>query len=104
MKISTERKTNEFTDFPHSDLSATALLSDDNHLPDPSDAADRPSVLKGTAGYIIVTEFCERLAYFGFAGSLVLFFQTQLNMSNADAGTILLYSVFKLCFLSCIFL
>jgi hypothetical protein len=29
-------------------------------------------------GYIIVTEFCERLAYYGFAGSLVLFFQTQV--------------------------
>jgi peptide/histidine transporter 3/4 len=36
-------------------------------------------------GYIIVTEFCERLAYYGFAGSLVLFFQTQLGFSNAEA-------------------
>jgi hypothetical protein len=43
--------------------------------PDPADADTRPSVLTGVAGYIIVTEFCERLAYFGFAGSLVLFFQ-----------------------------
>lgn len=32
-----------------------------------------------------LTEFCERLAYYGFAGSLVLFFQTKLNMSNEDA-------------------
>ncbi len=30
-------------------------------------------------------EFCERLAYYGFAGSLVLFFQTKLNMSNEEA-------------------
>jgi hypothetical protein len=45
--------------------------------PDPSDAASRKSVLKYTAGYIIVTEFCERLAYYGFAGSLVLFFQAS---------------------------
>jgi solute carrier family 15 (peptide/histidine transporter), member 3/4 len=30
-------------------------------------------------------EFCERLAYYGFAGSLVLFFQTKLDMSNEDA-------------------
>eukprot|EP01040_Poterioochromonas_malhamensis_P014576 gene14576-16151_t len=52
---------------------------------DPPDAKDRASVLKYTAGYIIVTEFCERLAYYGFAGSLVLFFQTQLNYSNAEA-------------------
>ena len=27
----------------------------------------------------------QRLAYFGFAGSLVLFFQTQMNMTNAEA-------------------
>lgn len=45
----------------------------------------RPSVLKTTASYIIVTEFCERLAYYGFAGSLVLFFETKLNMSNEDS-------------------
>lgn len=45
----------------------------------------RPSVLKTITSYIIVTEFCERLAYYGFAGSLVLFFETKLNMSNADA-------------------
>ncbi len=45
---------------------------------DPPDAKDRASVLKYTAGYIIVTEFCERLAYYGFAGSLVLFFQVCL--------------------------
>mmetsp|Transcript_53490 Transcript_53490/g.93341 ORF Transcript_53490/g.93341 Transcript_53490/m.93341 type:complete len:657 (-) Transcript_53490:348-2318(-) len=52
---------------------------------DPPDAAGRKSILTGVAGYIIVTEFCERLAYFGFAGSLVLFFQTQMNYSNSDA-------------------
>lgn len=44
-----------------------------------------PSVLKTVASYIIVTEFAERLAYYGFAGSLVLFFETQLNMSNEDS-------------------
>jgi len=43
--------------------------------PDPTDAKGRKSVLINTAGFIIVTEFCERLAYYGFAGSLVLFFQ-----------------------------
>jgi hypothetical protein len=47
--------------------------------------APRTSVLKTTASYIITTEFCERLAYYGFAGSLVLFFQTKLNMSNEEA-------------------
>lgn len=45
----------------------------------------RPSVLRGVASYIIVNEFCERLAFYGFAGSLVLFFQTKMGMSNAQA-------------------
>lgn len=45
----------------------------------------KPSVLLNVASYIIVTEFCERLAYYGFAGSLVLFFETKLNMSAADS-------------------
>ena len=36
-------------------------------------------------GFIIVTEFCERVAYYGFAGSLVLFFQVKMNMTNAAA-------------------
>jgi peptide/histidine transporter 3/4 len=45
----------------------------------------RPSVLKNVTSYIIITEFCERLAYYGFAGSLVLFFQTILKYSNAES-------------------
>jgi dipeptide/tripeptide permease len=45
----------------------------------------RPSVLYGSAMYIIVTEFCERLAYGSLAGSLILFFQRQLHYSNAVA-------------------
>ncbi len=48
---------------------------EDLYPPDPADAKDRKSILKNVAGFIIVTEFCERLAYYGFAGSLVLFFQ-----------------------------
>lgn len=55
------------------------------YSPDPEDAASRKSVLLNVAGFIIVTEFCERLANYGFAGSLVLFFQTQLKLSNAAA-------------------
>lgn len=52
---------------------------------DPADAKDRPSVLLFTDSYIIVTEFCERLAYYGFAGSLILFMQTQLGYTNAQS-------------------
>ena len=49
------------------------------------DSEERPSVLLSTASFIIGTEFCERLAYYGFAGSLVLFFETSLDMSNQDS-------------------
>ena len=50
-----------------------------------SSLIDRPSKLLTVAPYILVCEFCERLAYYGFAGSLVLFFQNKLKMSNSDA-------------------
>lgn len=83
---STGNTGDEYVNFPHDSNQSGALLTGDCYYPpDPSDAAHRPSVLNGTAGYIIVTEFCERLAFYGFAGSLVLFFQTKLNMGNADA-------------------
>ena len=49
--------------------------------PDPDDADQRSSVLTGVAGNIIVTEFCERLAFYGFAGSLVLFFQVCMQIN-----------------------
>jgi MFS family permease len=54
-------------------------------LKESTDKEKRESVLKTTASYIIATEFCERLAYYGFAGNLVLFFETQLELSNVDA-------------------
>lgn len=47
--------------------------------------ATRPNPLFHSAIFIIVTEFCERVAYYGFAGSVVLFFQEELDMSNAEA-------------------
>lgn len=47
--------------------------------------SNRPSVMRRVAGFIIITEFCERIAYYGFAGSLVLLFQTQLHYSNEQA-------------------
>jgi len=37
------------------------------------------------ASYIITTEFCERLCYYGFSGSLVYFFQNDLALTNAEA-------------------
>lgn len=36
---------------------------------------NRPSVLTGVASYIIVTEFCERLAYYGdYISNILTFF------------------------------
>ena len=46
---------------------------------------ERKSVLWNVAIYIITTEFCERLCYYGFAGSLVLFFESTMNLSSSDA-------------------
>lgn len=42
----------------------------------------RQSTLYGVTGYIIVTEFCERLAYYGFAGELAqcALYSTALKM------------------------
>lgn len=42
-------------------------------------------MLRTVAIYIIANEFCERLAFYGFAGSLVLFFQSKMGMGNAQA-------------------
>eukprot|EP01035_Chromulina_nebulosa_P019152 gene19152-24993_t len=66
-------------------ISTASEASVQEYPPDPIDASTRKSVLMNTAGYIIVTEFCERLTYYGFAGSLVLFFQRELNYTNANA-------------------
>ena len=48
-------------------------------------SAPRKSRLWTVASYIITTEFCERLCYYGFAGSLVYFFQNDLALTNAEA-------------------
>ena len=56
-----------------------------NDTPSSEATAPRPSVLRNIASYIIVTEFCERLAYYGFAGSLILFLETRLNFSSQQA-------------------
>lgn len=42
--------------------------------------------LLAVTGSIIVTEFCERLAYYGLVGNLELFFKRVLNKSTATAS------------------
>ena len=70
-------------------LAAALEMQDDDQLfdalLDKSLSSGKKSVLWSTASYIITTEFCERLCYYGFAGSLVLFFQSCLNFSNAES-------------------
>ncbi len=66
------------------DLNRSHHSSVASYLPDPDDAATRPSILKSVAGYIIVTNFCESVAFYGFGGSLVLFFQVSSILLSDD--------------------
>eukprot|EP00608_Synchroma_pusillum_P009396 CAMPEP_0198438436 /NCGR_PEP_ID=MMETSP1452-20131203/50943_1 /TAXON_ID=1181717 /ORGANISM="Synchroma pusillum, Strain CCMP3072" /LENGTH=617 /DNA_ID=CAMNT_0044159019 /DNA_START=66 /DNA_END=1919 /DNA_ORIENTATION=+ len=69
----------------------TTPLADDGEAKEGIDVsllqpkAEGPSKLTTVAPYILVTETCERLAYYGFAGSLVLLFQSRLGFNNSDA-------------------
>jgi len=53
----------------------------------PHATRSKGSTFLHVALFIIACEFCERLAYWSIAGSMVLFFQTQFHLSNADADT-----------------
>ena len=66
---------------------SASLLHNAYGITNIGEKVSKKSTLRTVTSYIIVTEFCERLAYFGFAGSLVLFLQTRLGMSNAEADT-----------------
>ena len=44
------------------------------------------STFASVCSFIIANEFCERLAFYGFQGSLVLFLKTQLGLSSASAA------------------
>jgi dipeptide/tripeptide permease len=54
---------------------------------EPPDADTRRSVFRNVSGFFLTSEFFERMAFYGFAGSLVLYFQRKLNMPN-DAADI----------------
>jgi len=75
---------NNFNNDDDESLSSELLLKAES-LNGNNDDIKRPSVLSSISSYIIVTEFFESLTYFGYAGSLVLFFQTRLKYSNAQA-------------------
>lgn len=51
-------------------LAEYAGMRTDEFDPDPEDAPSRKSILKNVAGFIIVTEFCER---YGIEYKLIIF-------------------------------
>ncbi|OQR90793.1 Proton-dependent Oligopeptide Transporter (POT) Family [Achlya hypogyna] len=51
------------------------------------------SIILSVCSFILVTEFCERFAYYGFTGSLPIFFRKNLGLSSVLATE--LNSVFQ---------
>lgn len=43
----------------------------------------RRNVFREVCSFIIIAEFCERLAYYGLTGSLTIFFKNNLELSSA---------------------
>jgi peptide/histidine transporter 3/4 len=57
-------------------------------LPTKQSEAARPqhhSIILNVCSFILVTEFCERLAYYGLSGSLPIFFHRNLGLSTVLA-------------------
>ncbi|POM74656.1 Proton-dependent Oligopeptide Transporter (POT) Family, partial [Phytophthora palmivora] len=57
-------------------------------LPTKRTETDRPqhrSIIVSVCSFILVTEFCERLAYYGLSGSLPIFFHRNLGLSTVLA-------------------
>lgn len=50
------------------------------------EGGDKPpkSVLLSVCSFILITEFCERLSYYGMSGSLVYLFQNRLGLTNSE--------------------
>lgn len=74
-------------------MTQVPLLVSDDDDGDDENAHEAPlqptipqsQVLWRVCSFILVTEFCERLSYYGVGGSLVLLFQSRLNYTNAQA-------------------
>jgi hypothetical protein len=63
---------------------------------DGGEGGKKRSVLLSVCSFILLTEFCERLSYFGLAGSLVLLFQSRLGLSNSEVRSFVLFFFFFL--------
>jgi solute carrier family 15 (peptide/histidine transporter), member 3/4 len=44
-----------------------------------------PNIMMSVCSFILVTEFCERLTFYGLTGSLAVFFTTNFKLSSAMA-------------------
>lgn len=49
-------------------------------------SGNKRSVLLSVCSFVLLTEFCERLSYYGLAGSLVLLFQSRMGLSNSEVS------------------
>ncbi|OQS04080.1 Proton-dependent Oligopeptide Transporter (POT) Family [Thraustotheca clavata] len=54
-------------------------------LPTINGAAKYKSIILSVCSFILVTEFCERFAYYGLTGSLPIFFRKNLGMTSVLA-------------------
>lgn len=67
----------------------THLQEEQTHLlPTTKEEANcrpRRSIILNVCSFILVTEFCERLAYYGLSGSLPIFFHRNLGLSTVLA-------------------
>ncbi len=79
-----KQDTDDSADSADSTKTSTDLVAPHVYAEDPPDAAERKSILTGTAGYIIVTEFCERLTYYGTIQWPV--YQLQCVLCCVDCG------------------
>ena len=49
---------------------------------DETEGEKRKSIILNVCLFILITEFCERLAYYGLSGSLIAFFVKKLNFDK----------------------
>jgi len=44
------------------------------------------NIFREVCSYVLVTEFCERLAFYGLIGSLSIFLTREMGMSSVEAS------------------
>ena len=67
-----------------------------------TNVSKRKSIILNVCLFILITEFCERLAYYGLSGSLIAFFVKKLNYDKVTASE--LNTLFTtLCYLTPLF-